>query len=59
MDFSKEELKFLHCFIGGCDEYLIKHAMSLNEDYTDKEKEEFVNISIKVYNKIQREIDSN
>lgn len=21
MDFSKEELRFLHCFIGGFDEY--------------------------------------
>ena len=55
---SEEELKFLHCFIGGCDDYLIKHAMSINEDYTSEEKERLEKLCMNLYEKIDREIKS-
>lgn len=54
MEFSKEELEFLHCFIGGCDYYLLQHIMSLNKDYEKDKKEELAENISKIYSKIDR-----
>lgn len=59
MEFSKEELIFLHCLLGGCDDYLIKHAMKINEEYTDEEKTALEKYSIKVFGKIDRFLNKN
>ena len=58
MEFTENELRFLHCLLGGCDTYLIKHAMAQNKDYTEVEKEKLEESLMKLYIKINNSLNA-